>query len=55
MSLSTVKRLKSKIIEHGGIMKEEISGRSEKLLETLKNYIQKHIADSFLIPQTELS
>ena len=53
MSLSTVKRLKSKIRAHGSIMRIEGSGRSEKLSETHKNYIQKPLADHHLIPQTE--
>ena len=44
MSLSTVKRLKSKIKAHGSIMREEGSGRPEKLSEIHKNYIIK--ADS---------
>ena len=51
MSLTTAKRLKSKIKEYRSIMREEISGRSEKLLEILKNYILKLIY--LLIPQTE--
>ena len=46
MSLSTVKRLKSKIKAHGSIMREEGSGRPEKLSEIHKNYILKLIADS---------
>ena len=46
MSLSTVKRLKFKIKSHGSIMREEGSGRSEKLSEIHKNYILKLIADS---------
>ena len=46
MSLSTVKRLNSKIKSHGGIMREEGSGRPEKLSEIHKNYILKLIADS---------
>ena len=45
MSLSTVKRLKSKINAHGSIMREEGSGRPEKLSEIHKNYIRKLIAD----------
>ena len=47
MSLSMVKRLKSKIKSHGGIMREEGSGRPEKLSEIhKKNYILKLITDS---------
>ena len=46
MSLSTVKKLKSKIKAHGSIMREEGSGRPEKLSEIHKNYILKLIADS---------
>ena len=46
MSFSTVKRLKSKIKTHGSIMREEGSGRPEKLSEIHKNYILKLIADS---------
>ena len=45
MSLSTVKRLKSKLKAHGSIMREG-SGRPEKLSEFHKNYILKLIADS---------
>ena len=42
-----VKRLKSKIKAHGSIMREEGSGRHEKLSEIhKKNYILKLIADS---------
>ena len=42
-----VKRLKSKIKVHGSIMKEEGSGRPEKLSEIhKKNYILKLITDS---------
>ena len=36
MSLSMVKRLKSKIKVHGSIMREEGSGRPEKLSEIHK-------------------
>ena len=36
MSLSTVKRLKSKIKAHGSIMRKEGSGRPEKLSELHK-------------------
>ena len=46
MNLSTVKRLKSKIKAHGSIMREEGSGRSEKLSEIHKSNILKLIADS---------
>ena len=46
ISLSTVKRLKSKIKTHGDIMREEGSGRPEKLSEIHKNNILKLIADS---------
>ena len=54
MSLSIVKILKSKINAHGGIMREEGSGRLEKLSEIHKNYIRKLIAlIHLLIPQAE--
>ena len=46
MSLSKVKISKSKIIEHGGIVREEESVIPEKLSEIHKNYILKLIADS---------
>ena len=46
ISLSTVKRLKFKIKAHRSIMREEESGRLEKLSEIHKNYILKLIADS---------
>ena len=36
MSLRTVKRLKSKIKAHGGIMRKDRSGRPEKLSEIHK-------------------
>ena len=39
MSLSTVKRLKSKIKAHGSIMREEGLGRHEKLSEIHKKII----------------
>ena len=46
MSLSTVKKLKSKIKAHGDIMREEGSKRSEKLSEIRKHYFLNLIADS---------
>ena len=46
MSLSTVKRLKSKIKAHRRIMREERSEKPEKLSEIHNNCILKYIADS---------
>ena len=39
--LCTVKILKSKVIAHGGIMREERSSRPEKLSKVHLNYILK--------------
>ena len=41
MSLSIVKRLKSKVREHGSIIREEGSGRTTKLLEIHQDFILK--------------
>ena len=46
MSLSTVKRLKSKVREHGSIIREEGSGRPTKLLEIHQDFILKLLNDS---------
>ena len=46
MSLSTVKRLKTKVREHGSIIREEGSGRPTKLLEIHKDFILKLRNDS---------
>ena len=46
MSLSMIKRLKSKIKAHKSIMREEGSERPKKLSEIHKNFILKLIADS---------
>ena len=41
MSLSTVKRLKANVREHGSIIREEGSGRPTKLLEIHQDFILK--------------
>ena len=41
MSLSTVKRLKAKVREHGSIIREEESGRHTKLLDIHQDFILK--------------
>ena len=41
MSLSTVKRLKEKVREHGSIIREERSGKPTKLLEIHQDFILK--------------
>ena len=41
MSLSTVKRLKAKVREHGSIIREEGSGKPSKLLEIHQDFILK--------------
>ena len=46
MSLSTVKRLKAKVREHGSIIREEGSGRPTKLLEIHQDFILKLLNDS---------
>ena len=46
MSLSTVKRLKTKVSEHGSIIREEGSGRPTKLLEIHQDFILKLLNDS---------
>ena len=46
MSLSTVKRLKAKVREHGSIIREEGSGRPTKLLEIHQDFILKILNDS---------
>ena len=46
MSLSSVKRLKAKVREHGSIIREEGSGRPTKLLEIYQDFILKLLNDS---------
>ena len=46
MSLRTVKKLKANIREKRSIIKEQESGRPQKLLEALKSFILKLITDS---------
>ena len=46
MSLSTVKRFKAKVREHGSIIREEGSGRPTKLLEIHQDFIWKLLNDS---------
>ena len=46
MSLSTVKILKTKVREHGSIIREEGSGRPTKLLEIHQDFILKLLNDS---------
>ena len=46
MSLSTVKRLKAKVREHGSIIREEGSGRPTKLLEIHQDFIFKLLNNS---------
>ena len=46
MSLSTVKKLKAKVREHGSIIREEGSGRPTKLLEIHQDFILKLLNDS---------
>ena len=46
MSLSTFKRLKAKVREHGSIIREEGSGRPTKLLEVHQDFILKLLNDS---------
>ena len=41
VSLSTVKRLKAKVREHGSIIREEVSGRPTNLLEIHQDFILK--------------
>ena len=46
MSLSTVKRLKAKVREHGSIIREEGSGRPTKLLKIHQDFILKLLNNS---------
>ena len=46
MSLSTVKRLKAKVREHGSIIREEGSERPAKILEIHQDFILKLLKNS---------